>query len=532
LYYDSHEYFTEVPELQSNLFAKKVWERLEKYIFPKLNFAITVCDSIAKIYTEKYHIPVFTIRNVPLLGDLHSSAKSSENCQNKPISLNSPYILYQGAVNVDRGLEEIIDAMEFITSTSLVIAGKGDILEDLKKRVADKKLEKKVIFLGAISPFDLQAYTLHATIGLSIEKDSNLNYKYCLPNKLFDYIRCGIPVLVSPLVEIKKIVDRFSVGEYIQDHDPQKIAQQIINMISQKEKMETYRKNTFLAKKELCWDQEEKKLLNIIEKGYDTTPNHLHIIAFNVPYPANYGGVIDVFYKLKALSECGVQITLHCFLYNREKAQELEKYCKKIYYYPRRSAFTAFGLTPYIVKSRMHRDLLINLLKDRDPILMEGHHDSGFIGNQKLSNRFILLRPCNIEHLYYKNLCTDEKRWIPKFYFAIESFRLKFFEKKIKRANVILPISIKDAEYYKKKFPENKVELLNAFHPSEKVEIECSQDLSPFLLFHGDLSVSSNEKVAFYLLDALKDLPYPLVFAGKKPSPRLKLACQQYPRVC
>src|SRR3954468_14020545 len=103
------------------------------------------------------------------------------------------------------------------------------------------------------------------------------------------------------------------------------------------------------------------------------SPLKIHIVAFDIPYPPNYGGVIDVYYKLKALSEAGVSIQLHCFEYGRGQSVHLNDFAENVFYYPRRTAKAQlFNTYPYIVLSRSAPELKTNLLNDDHPVLMEG----------------------------------------------------------------------------------------------------------------------------------------------------------------
>ncbi|MEG1572026.1 MAG: glycosyltransferase family 1 protein [Bacteroidales bacterium] len=248
----------------------------------------------------------------------------------------------------------------------------------------------------------------------------------------------------------------------------------------------------------------------------------INIIAFTIPYPPTYGGVIDVFYKIKALYEAGVEIYLHCFLYDREQNVELEKYCKKIYYYPRKKAlFSAFGYKPYIVQSRKLKPLLENLLNNDYPILFEGLHTCGFLNHPSLDKRKKIVRPCNIEHLYYKGLGKDEKNIFKKIYFFIESIRLKHFEKQLQYAQYLLAISNLDTTHFQDVFPNTKVYYLPAFHAVSKVV--CQKGKSDYILFHGDLSVSSNIEVVHYIVENIAlNSPHRFVIAGRKPTLKLK----------
>ena len=153
---------------------------------------------------------------------------------------------------------------------------------------------------------------------------------------------------------------------------------------------------------------------------------YLHIVSFDIPYPPNYGGVIDVFYKLKALHKKGIKIILHCYEYNgRDRNDELKKYCEKVFYYPRILGFiSALSLKPYIVSSRHSEKLMNNLLKDDYPILFEGLQSCYYINDKRLKNRFKIYRESNIEHRYYFSLCKVDKNTFKKLYFLFASIKI------------------------------------------------------------------------------------------------------------
>lgn len=255
---DCHEYFTGVPELVGREKTIKTWKRIERKTLPKANEVITVNQSLANLFKDEYNINVHVVRNVP-------ANHSFTNRTTKPI-FDFKYIIYQGAVNVDRGLEEMIEAMQFIENHKLVIAGKGDILESLKNHTSSLEWKDKIVFLGAIKPNELKNYTQQAELGLSLEKDTCINYKYCLPNKLFDYIQAGIPVLTSDLPEMKIIVDQYQIGETILSHQPKDIADAIKKILSNKVQYDIYCNNCVEASKNLSWEYESKILETIFAK--------------------------------------------------------------------------------------------------------------------------------------------------------------------------------------------------------------------------------------------------------------------------
>lgn len=265
LVYDTHELFCEVPELQSNPFKKSIWKRMERRIFPKLNYIFTVNDSIAKIYNEEYKVAIKVVRNVPLL----SSQKNIQLQSKTELGLPSDkkIIVLQGAgINIDRGAEEAVQAMQFVNNAMLLIIGSGDVINTLKQMVNDLRLSDKVKFIGKV-PFEkLLQYTRHADLGLTLDKDTNINYRYSLPNKLFDYIHAGVPVLASHLVEIKKIITQYNIGDCIDNHDPKHIAEKINGIFNNDSLLQTWKNNTQIAAKELNWEKEEQQLIEVYKR--------------------------------------------------------------------------------------------------------------------------------------------------------------------------------------------------------------------------------------------------------------------------
>ena len=267
--------------------------------------------------------------------------------------------------------------------------------------------------------------------------------------------------------------------------------------------------------------------------------NRLHLISFDIPFPADYGGVMDVFYKIKALHEAGISVVLHCFQYrDRTPQAELAKYCTEVHYYPRSlSPLSMLSNQPFIVRSRASDALLKNLLKDTAPILFEGVHSCAHIGDKRLQERQKIVRMHNVEWEYYRNLNTLESRFWKKIYFSMESKKLQTFENQvIRNADIILTISPDDTAYFqtgveKLNLPNApKVVFIPPFHPNTVVESRTGT--GDYVLFHGKLSVSDNEEAAVYLIKkvfANRDIP--LVIAGKEPSERLLQLAKQYENV-
>lgn len=254
-----------------------------------------------------------------------------------------------------------------------------------------------------------------------------------------------------------------------------------------------------------------------------------HIIAFDIPFPANYGGVIDVFYRFKALCEEGMDITLHCFEYgDRTRQAELEKYCSKVYYYPRKKLVYQFWL-PYIVSSRSSKELLNNLILDDSPILFEALHSCYLLNHPALLGRQKIVRMHNIEHDYYALLAISEQNFFKRSYYQFEAWLLERYENVLDRANIILAISEKDRRQMAERFGE-KVLLMPAFHGNNKVS--CIAGKSDYCFYHGKLSVAENHQAAMFLVkEVFSKTKTKLFIAGDGYSASLEHAIQKQKNV-
>lgn len=256
LVYDSHEYFTEVPELVDRRTVRNIWQRIEKLILPKVKYAYTVSDSIASAYEREYGISMKVIRNMPF------RITKVQN-DNSLRTGNEKIIIYQGALNMGRGLELAIGAMKYTENCKLVIAGGGDLETELKALAGSLNLGNKVLFLGIVPPDQLVKFTAQADMGISLEENKGLNYYYALPNKLFDYIQARIPVLVSDLPEMSAIVKRYGIGRVVKTSDPCELSAVFTEMMSDGTIIAKWKQNLETAAAKLCWENEECKLLEI-----------------------------------------------------------------------------------------------------------------------------------------------------------------------------------------------------------------------------------------------------------------------------
>ncbi len=261
--YDSHEFFTETPEVINRKFVKGVWETIEKHIFPKLTDVFTVSDSIASAYRKKYNIDVKVVRNIPPMLKINTikTRKQLGLPDDKKI-----LVLQGSGINIQRGAEELVEAIKYLDNVLLLIIGGGDVIDDLKRSASVPELKNKIVFKPKLPFNELFNFTANCDLGLTLDKDTNINYRFSLPNKLFDYIHAGIPVLASPLTEIKKIIEKYDIGDTIENHNPEHIAEKIEFMLSDEKRIAKWKENTTFAAKELNWKNEEKILIEVYKK--------------------------------------------------------------------------------------------------------------------------------------------------------------------------------------------------------------------------------------------------------------------------
>lgn len=259
---------------------------------------------------------------------------------------------------------------------------------------------------------------------------------------------------------------------------------------------------------------------------------HLHIVTHEVPWPADYGGVYDLFHKIKALHEQGIKIHLHCFTGKRKEQAVLNDYCHVVHYYPRKRKRYSLSLRlPYIVSSRNHPDLLKNLQQDQYPVLLEGIHCTYLLYKGYLSGRKVFVRLHNVEWQYYMKIFRHEADVFKKAYFFIESMLLKCYEKKIAGKAVFLAVNQDDAAYYTNVFKARDARFLPVFIPWQPVPEKKGR--GSFCLYHGNLEISENEKAAEWLLNhVFNSIDVPFVIAGKNPSLPLQTLAHSKPHTC
>ncbi len=263
LVYDAHEYFTATPEVMHRPLVRWVWKKLERILFPRQNSIITVNDSIATLYEKDYGKRPEVVRNLPL----YRSPKPGLSRELLGLPEDKHLVLLQGTgINTDRGAEELVEAMHprhGVNNTLLLIIGGGDVIPSIKIMIKKMDLNQRVWVLDKMPYEQLYAYTQCASIGVSLDKDTNLNYRYSLPNKIFDYMMAGTPQLVSDLPEVAAIIRHHQTGRVIQNHQPAHIAGCLSEMLADKQELKRMSTNCLQAAQTYCWENEEEVIRKI-----------------------------------------------------------------------------------------------------------------------------------------------------------------------------------------------------------------------------------------------------------------------------
>ena len=261
LWVDAHELFTEVPELVGREKVKRVWEKIERRILPKVKYGSTVCDSVTQEYARRYGVELMVVRNFPIKRTRSVEKKHTEE----------KILLYQGAVNIGRGVDWMIEAMEWLEGYRFIVAGTGDEIAEMKRLAASRPWHDRIEFVGRLEPEKLFELTCQADLGISLLENLGLNYYYALPNRLADFVQAGVPVLATDFPEIRNIIETYRVGVLVENHSPEYLAEKVKKAISWWESLgiEEQHKRMDSAAKVLNWEQEKVKLVAEIDNIFN-----------------------------------------------------------------------------------------------------------------------------------------------------------------------------------------------------------------------------------------------------------------------
>ena len=252
-------------------------------------------------------------------------------------------------------------------------------------------------------------------------------------------------------------------------------------------------------------------------------PLKLHIVSFDIPYPPDYGGAIDVFYKIKNLSEAGVEIYLHCPVYGgRQPSDVLEQLCKKVWYYPRKTSIGGLSLFyPYTVYSRRSKMLLRNLIEVDAPILFDGVSASFYLNHHSLKGRVMILRNQNVEQDYFRLLGLRESNLLKKIYYLVESRLLKNYENNLGSADAFFTVALHDHEFFKDKYPRAVHLYIPSFQPYD--DVKSQPGTGKYAAYHGNLGLAENKEAVVYLLkNIIPHIEFPFLIAGRNPDAEIQ----------
>ncbi len=256
--YDAHEYFTEMEEVVTRPFIKRAWKILEKMIVPGIKYGYTISEGYAEMFLKKYNVKFEIIRNATVLNNNEQQTANNEQ-----------YILYQGSVNVGRGLENLVEAMLQI-DCKLYVCGKGDILNDMIMLTKKLNLDNKITFFGFVEPEKLKEYTRNAALGITFFSNFGLSNYYSLANRFFDYLHSGVPQIAMSYPEYKNFNEKYEVAFLIDDLKTETIVSAVNKLLNDNECYNNLRDNCSEARKEFNWQNEEKKLLKFYENIIST----------------------------------------------------------------------------------------------------------------------------------------------------------------------------------------------------------------------------------------------------------------------
>ena len=260
LFYDTHEYFTGVPELRESHVKRRIWKFFENWIFPKLKTVYTVNDSVKNKYKLEYGNEIGVIRNVPVT-TLVEKTEMPKTWQNKKV------LLMQGAgINAGRGGIELLETMRFLPDKYLLVfIGSGNQWTEIEKKVKEWCLQDKVEMIAKLPPAQLKKYTPFSHLGFSLDSFTDINCLFNLPNKIFDYIHAQVPVIATAIPEVAAIIKQYDCGICLNNYEPENIAKAIEAITENEIEYQRLKQNCITAAKELCWEKEKEKLISIYQ---------------------------------------------------------------------------------------------------------------------------------------------------------------------------------------------------------------------------------------------------------------------------
>jgi len=254
LVYDSHEYFTGQHGLAERRFRYYVWKRLEGFLLPRITWMITVNKSIADLYESEYGVKPVVVRNVsPSSANISPRSRTEAGAKEGEL-----LVVFQGSgINPGRGAEELIEAMALTEGVKLLVIGSGDAYDGVKRLATAGGVSEKVMFMPRMPWEEMMSHTRSCDAGLSLDRNTCINQRYSLPNKVFDYISAGIPVIASPLPEVSALLAEFGCGITLGEVTPAEIAAKLMLLKNDASLLASLKGKAVAAAKELTWEKEK-----------------------------------------------------------------------------------------------------------------------------------------------------------------------------------------------------------------------------------------------------------------------------------
>ena len=509
LVYDSHEYFLGSPELESRPLVQALWRLVERYGIPRTDFRVTVNASIAEQYAKEYGSSWDLVRNMPLQAELPwpadgqwDGAESRRQILRRELQLpeNQTIWILQGAgINVDRGAEELVDAAALCPEVELLIVGSGDVLASLKQHCASRGIAN-VRFLGRVERAQLQRLTQAANLGFSLDKPKSANYRWSLPNKVFDYLQAGIPMVVSDLVEVSRLLRQTGAGVVLEELSAASIASAARDLISP-DRYAAACQAARAAAHRYHWGNECQVWHRLIDRleGINTH----HIWSFDRLEPPRYGGTLEVLGHVRAASAAGQQVVLHAF--TKSSLAHSEPFVEVQTNVLRRARWP-WGLKPWIVQSRLSAIARHQAAVQRGVRTYHGLHCSALDPTGTL-------RLHNPESAYYRSLANQSKGF-KRLYYLFEAWALRRWEQELASAwtGPVHAITARDAEAWNLRSPRSPAAFVAPRHPFVRA-IPHGPAAEPLVLVVGKFSVEENAAALRGLLAAQPAIE-PLLFAG------------------
>ncbi|MFL2566295.1 MAG: glycosyltransferase [Schleiferiaceae bacterium] len=505
LVYDSHEYFLGSPEIESRPIIKFFWSRLEKFCLPRVDFPVTVNNSIARQYHKEYGHSFDVIRNVPVKPSsgflFESTVENYRDMIRKKLSipLNKMIWIIQGAgINIDRGAEELMEAaISFKGEVLLLFVGSGDAIPKLKAEAKSLNYDFEFVrFIPRQNIDSLREYTFASDIGFSLDKSKSKNYQWSLPNKIFDYWHAGIPVVASNLIEISNLINQTGAGILV-DHVSCSGILEAVHEICKPDKFDRAIKASKRAALSFNWENEKQIWNRLIDRleGKKT----INIWSMDRLETTSYGGTLEVIGQVKNAIKLGFQVVLYCWSKGEVQHQSPESIIGVQFQTLKRnqSLFKLFKTAPYIVSSRNTSIARHKSSIQRGKVIINGVHCSGI----PISENSIL-RIHNPEGDYYKSLGRQSKGLVA-LYFFWESMRLKFWERKLAKewSGMVWALTNTDLKFWTSLKPRSDAKIVGPLVVFE-YKIPESKSLAKTLLVPGKFSVNENENALKMSLNA------------------------------